>query len=541
MNQLTLSGDKVIVSFRYSPLLVEAVKSVTGRMYNKARKNWEIPAENAAEALSILELHQFSASEDVKRLAMAQRQEMALAQEIKSSPAEYTGALPLYDFQKIGARFLKSMHGALLADVPGLGKTIQTIAALEDTQRVLIFCPASLKYSWEQEVKKWEPRAITQVIDGDRKEREQQWKFKAVKYVIANYELLLHDYSVIPKEWEAIVCDEATRISNPMAKTVKALKTLKATKKIALTGTPISNSPQDVFSIIDWIAPRYLGSYFQFIDRYCVKEPTYHRIVGYRNLKELGDKISRFMLRRTKEEVLTDFPSKTVNSVIFDLSKDEQKLYDAVRLQILSEIKQLQIEKRTLSIIPVKMLRLKQVTGHPSLLGEDLIPSAKLQVLEDILHPVIEAGEKAIVFTQFSEMAKIIHATRHDASLIYGDVAAEERQRIVNDFNTNPDRKVLVMTEAGAYGLNLQAASYVVHYDMPWSIAKLMQREDRAHRIGQSKPVTVYTLIARDTIDEYVAKVLHKKQKISVEILQDVDRLEAEGINDDDIKAILRL
>ena len=269
----------------------------------------------------------------------------------------------------------------------------------------------------------------------------------------------------------------------------------------------------------------------------------WRRVIGYKNLDELAQKIERITLRRTKEEVLKDFPPKTINNVVFDLTKDEKKLYKEIQQLLTAEIKELLVDERTLGIIPVKMLRLKQVTNHYSLVTGQKMFCTKLITLKDLLMPVIKSGEKAIIFTQFAEMAKILYAELGDylPLMIYGDVDSEDRQIAVKKFNEDPKRQVIIMTEAGAYGLNLQAASFVFHYDMPWSVAKLMQREDRAHRIGQTKPVTVYNLIARNTIDEYVASVLNRKNKTSVKILQDQERLEESGLSTEDIMNILRI
>lgn len=548
MNHINFRDNKLVVTFKYDPALVAAVKSITGRIFVKKHSHWEIPAENALEAITVLQKHGFTPTLEAKRLADAQRAEIAISEEIKAIPAEYTGELPLYDFQKTGAKFLKTLPHVLLADVPGLGKTIQTIAATEGCHNRLVFCPKSLQYSWEEEIKKWCPGESVLVVSGNKLDRSSCWRSYA-GWTIANYELLLHDYDLIKNHesdhgpWEIIVADEATRISNPAAKTTKLLKTLKGKKRVALTGTPISNSPEDIFSIIDWICPGYLGTYYQFLDQYTVKEPRFNRIVGYKNLSALSEKISRFMLRRTKEEVLKDFPAKTVENISFELTPEEMRLYDAVRLQIISEIKDLMVNKATLGLIPVKMLRLKQVTDHRALITGKTESSSKLEALKEILAPIAASGDKAIVFTQFAEMAKILlsELNIYQPRIIMGEISAENRQKAVEEFTNDPECKVIVMTEAGAYGLNLQAASYVVHYDAPWSVAKLTQREDRAHRIGQTKPVTIYNLIAKNTIDEYVMKILHRKQKISVDVLQDVERLEAAGIGEEDIKAILRL
>ena len=339
----------------------------------------------------------------------------------------------------------------------------------------------------------------------------------------------------------AIISDESTRISNPSAKTTKFLKQLQTKKKIALTGTPISNSPNDLYSIIDWLSPRFLGTYYQFVSRYCITDARYpSMILGYQNLSELKWRVSRFILRRSKEEVFTDFPSKTISNIVFDLSEEERELYDNIRNLIWEELEALTITKQSLATIPVKMLRLKQATDHPALIS-DLKKSSKMETLQELLKGIVESGEKVIIFSQFAEMATKILDETSASLIIHGEVPSEKRQQIVNLFNTEPFYRVLIMTEAGAYGLNLQAASYVIHYDSPWSVAKLMQREDRAHRIGQTKSVTVYNLIARKTIDEYVLKKLHKKQKLAVELLQDVERLEAQGIDEEDIKSILRI
>ena len=190
---------------------------------------------------------------------------------------------------------------------------------------------------------------------------------------------------------------------------------------------------------------------------------------------------------------------------------------------------------------PVKMLRLKQVTDDARLIGTERIQySTKMNTLHEILKPILDSGDKAIVFTQFAQMADLlIEDTKWPC--IQGSTKTEDRQRIVDEFNAKEGSGVLVMTEAGAYGLNIQGASYIIHFDAPWSIAKLEQREGRAHRMGQTKPVTVYNLIAKGTIDEYVASVLHRKSVNANEVLGDSLRLEAAGLSDEDIKSILRI
>jgi len=341
--------------------------------------------------------------------------------------------------------------------------------------------------------------------------------------------------------FKTIIADESTRISNPNSKTSKNLCKLKTKKKVALTGTPVSNSPLDIYATINWLSPGYFGFITQFKEKYCIMDPNsrFERVLAYKNLNELASRISRFMLRRTKEEVLNDFPLKTVNNITFELSESERNSYDGVKEQIIEEVEKLTINPKSLNLIPVMMLRLKQAVNDFRLLGNQYVGSTKLTILKDIIQEIVENGDKVLVFTQFAEMAKILHDEINNSTIIHGDIDSQDRQARVNEFNIQGGPDVMIMTEAGAYGLNLQAANYVIMYDMPWSVAKLRQREDRAHRIGQKKPVTVYNLIAKGTIDEYVQKVLHRKQKASVDILDDKDRLEAAGISKEDVKNIL--
>lgn len=553
MKFINIKNNKIVPSFKYDPDVVMAIKSIDGRVWNKINKQWEIPLENLDEAISILTPLGFIPSSFVLEMVKKQKEFLDKISLIRQSDEKYSGSLPLFDFQHKGATFLKNMPFALLADVPGLGKSIQTIAATEGDEQVLIFCPASLKYNWKGEIEKWVKDSKVLVIDGNKRERTDQWVLskhpkKYYKFTIANYELLLHDFDLIKDHpWGTIVCDEATRIANPRAQTTQNIYALKSKKRIALTGTPISNSPEDIFGVFHWLIPGYLGTYSQFQKKYCDMQDSgwgYSKITGFRNMEILREKVGRFMLRRTKEEVFKDFPPKLVEDIVFSLSESERKMYTLIKEQVVAEIAKLgDLDTRTLSIIPVKMLRLKQCTGHTELVSADKGESSKVDALKALLEPIIASGEKAIIFTQFSEMLQILRREleKYNPWVIWGEVDSADRMKAVQEFNNKEGGAVIIMTEAGAYGLNMQSASYVFHYDAPWSIAKLQQREDRAHRIGQNKPVTVYNLIAKNTIDEYVMKVLHRKQKVSVDILKDAERLEDMGLSKEDIDEILRL
>lgn len=541
--------------FRYEENIVRLIKTITGRSFDKSTKRWFIPCYHVVETMEKLGRIGFSFRSEVheyKAQLLAHRQNIERAKESETAYSGSYGAV-LRPYQKKGVAFLRVAGRALLADQMGLGKTLQVIAAGEGADANLILCPATNKYGWADEVKKWAPAELAVVIDGSPENRARLWQTPGAKWFIVNYELLLRpgDLAQMRRPWGMVACDEATRISNGKAKTVVALKTLPAKRRYALTGTPISNRPDDIWSIVDWLLPGYLGTWTQFIEQYAVFDSwegdTRGNIIGFTDLQGLAERLKPVMLRRLKEEVLHELPKKTVKDVVFELSEHEAKVYDAVRANILGDLKSDvlgKIDRSTLSMITVKMTRLQQVTDHVSLVGEGA-ESTKLEILMEKIGEAISSGGKSLVFTRFAEMAKIISKRLESDGIghrvIMGEVAHEDRQTFVNDLNNDPEVKVLIGTEAAAYGLNLQGASYVFMYDLPWSISKTLQREDRAHRMGQTKPVTVYNLIAKGTIDSYVLNVISKKRKLANEVLQDDVRLEDAGITEEDIKGILGL
>lgn len=527
------------LSFPYSLDTIKIIKAIPGRKFDPSTKKWSVPKIHAEKLTPLLLLFP---REVANEIVLEARKNAAEREDARKGL--YTGDLPLFEFQKEGAVFLEKSRFALLADTPGCGKTIQTIAALDQEQHTtLIVCPASLKYMWQEEIKKWRPDWVTTVITGTKEKRTALWQSWS-NIFIANYELLLHDKDIMPTEWYTIVSDESTRLANTQTKGHAALRALRSVKRIALTGTPVSNSPSDLFGIFTWLSPGYLGTFTQFSDMH-LEFNQWGSVSGFKNLDALKKAIAPYTLRRTKEQVLKDFPAKLEQVVAFDLFKEEAPLYTSIKKQLHDELsaKLFSKDPETLAIAPVLMLRLKQATDHPSLVTDDtaLHPfSAKFDVLCETLLPILKSGEKVLIFTQFASMAKKLCALLPEIFpdqiplLIEGAVSAEDRQKAVETFQSDPTRQIFILTEAGASGLTLTAASYVVHYDLSWSVAKKTQREDRAHRIGQTKPVTVYTLVAKDTIDEYVQKVLARKQETADELLVDTARF-----NSDDWQTIL--
>lgn len=556
----------LIISFDYDPALITILGNFNGRKYNAKTKEWSVPKIHILEVLDSLLSLGFEIDDKIKEeyvYAIKRKKKIAKLLASEFNEAENTAFkninLPLFNFQKVGAGFLCATKSALLGDEPGLGKSIQTLAttSIKKAKKVLIFCPSSLKLSWSEEIEKWMPDKKRLVISGEKKQRYLLWSDNDAEYTIANYELLIRDIDLIKKtKWDFIIADEATRLSNPVAKQSKLIKTIDATCKIALTGTPLNNKVEDLWNILDFCLPGLLGNYWNFTEKYCTKEKFRIRsvkdgrgrivtkIVGYKNLSELKRFIACNMLRRRKIDVLKELPEKIYENVYIELKEEEKKVYDAIKKEISKELEEYEINKvledKYLSNVVVKMVRLKQAVDSLELISNHKM-SSKLDTLKELLKDIMHNESKAVIFTQFVGMSNILERelSEYEPLLITGEVCNEDRQKNVNLFQEENNHKLMIMTEAGAYGLNLQRASYIIHYDLPWSISKMEQREGRCHRIGQKNAVTIYSMIATDTIDEYVHKVLMKKQKLSQEILGDKEKVKKVKMTKTDIKNIL--
>jgi SNF2 family DNA or RNA helicase len=523
-----IQGNKphshVILSFDYDPKVVYFVKSLPDRKFIPANKKWKVGMRTFFDHYNRFEKIGFIISDGIKELYEEDKKlKIDLKALLSADDAEFDTKLPLLHYQRVGAKFLATAGSAVLGDDVGLGKTIQTIAVMEANKveelPSVIFCPAILKYQWEAEIKKFVPDANIQVIDGNAFQRAGQWK-NAKTYFIANYELLLRDFEyLISRNWNYIIADEATRISSASAKTTKAIKKLEAKHRIALTGTLISNRAEEAWSVVDFVAPGELGRYWDFLTRYCLKN-MWGGIQGYQNLDELNRRLKRYMIRRTKEEVLTELPDKIISDVPIELLPEEKELYKQLKKELLFDIKPELLDKVENPVLIqntlVKMTRLRQLCDSMELLGQGT-SSSKLEALKTILESVKD--KKVIIFTEFSKMADILQREIPGSLKITGDVSNDMRQEILKSFNTMYTRNILIMSSAGKFGLNIQAASVVIHYDQPWSLASVIQREGRAHRMGQKENVLIYNLLCRGTMDMYIRTGLRKKQQLSDRIL----------------------
>lgn len=531
MQTVTTKRDKLVIEFPYDARTVSIVQTFDGREFDKTKKLWKVPtvqAQRVVEALWPLGFQFDEKSLEIYNLLrrIHWKSEKMKNGEFSTKEVEILDALklPLFGYQRNCVGFMKVVGSGLIGDQPGLGKTLQSLAftRLVEAKKVLIFCPMTIKGSWTEEIDKWVPGSTVTVIGGDKKKRETQWKQDTLYYV-CNYDLLLRDLDLMKsQEWDVIIADEATKLSNPKAKTTESIKKLKAKHKVALTGTPLNNTPEDVWSIMDWVQPGLLGNNFQFMTEYTVKD-DYGGVGGYKNLSKLREKLDPYMIRRLKRDVLHELPPKLFENIYVDFSLSERRIYTALQQAIKEELRVLGVRNpKYLSEARVKMTRLKQLTNTCELItGEQ--KSSKLEALKEVLQFALAGEEKAIIFTQFRQMALILmrELAEYRPLLIAGGVAEEQRTANRHAFNNDDIHRLLIMTSAGDMGLNLQRATSVVHYDLPWSVSKLEQREDRAHRHGQKNNVTIYKLIVNDSIDEYILDILSKKKDTSETILGD--------------------
>ena len=548
------NNNAIEISFRYDPKLVSFVKTLDGRKYNAGTKSWFIPLAGSSVSVEQLARKGFTIE---PALLVAMEADVKLAKEAEAiavmDDAEFTSPLPLFPYQKVGASFLYQIGSGLMGDEMGLGKTIMALAVAEKSQaeKVLIFCPASVKWQWAGEIEKFlypegAPEGEIVVVEGSKHTRDlmlqdqvvirrESWKGKAngwrskagARFFIVNYELLLRNFEAMNcREWDMIIADEATKISNATAKQAKAIKRLRAKRRIAMTGTPVSNRANEVWNIVDFIQPGAFGNYYAFLQHYCLKN-QWGGVFGYRNMDELRERLKRYMIRRMKVDVLPELPEKIMTDLPFEMTEEEIALYKRLKKEILFEIEHHDIAKvenpMTIQYTLVKMLRLRQLADSMELLGHNT-QSSKMTVLKEKLEEVFanNGGRKAIVFTQFAEMADILERelAEYKPLKISGTIKEEYRD-VVAKFNEMDDHRVLIMTSAGQFGLNIQRASVIFHYDQEWSLAKMQQRDGRAHRIGQKDTVLVYNLLAKGTVDYYVKKILHAKAELSNQILGD--------------------
>ncbi len=459
-------------------------------------------------------------------------------------------------YQTEGYKWLRTVEsggfGGILADDMGLGKTLQMIAVFlawkQEGQKgtSLVVCPASLVYNWKEELTRFAPELSAETLTGAQKERKEKiGRYQEWDVLITSYDLLkrdIHEYEGC--QFRGQVLDEAQYIKNHTTAAAKAVKLIHSQVRYALTGTPIENRLSELWSIFDYLMPGFLYTYEDF--RKNVETP----IVKNQD-QQVSDNLRRmtapFIMRRLKKDVLKDLPDKLEKVCYAAFDTKQQKLYDGqvVHMQaMLEEQADAEFGQNKLKIL-AELTRLRQVCCDPSLLYEAYDGgSAKREACMELVSQAIEGGHRMLIFSQFTSMLELLEQDLKAAHIewykITGETAKEKRIELVRDFNEGTVPVFLISLKAGGTGLNLTGADVVIHYDPWWNLAVQNQATDRAHRIGQKNIVTVYKLIAKNSIEEKILEMQEAKKHLADEILSgEMGGLSA--LTKDELMALLRI
>ena len=439
----------------------------------------------------------------------------------------------LREYQKTGFRWLKTLDsygfGGILADDMGLGKTIQVIALLLDERNrepdtsALIVCPASLVYNWENEIHQFAPTLKVRTISGTAQEREELLNAASEgEILVTSYDLLKRDIAFYEeKEFRFQIIDEAQYIKNASTQSAKAVKSVNARTRFALTGTPIENRLSELWSIFDFLMPGFLFSYQRFKKEY---ELPIVRDQDEACLKGLHRMIGPFIMRRLKKDVLKELPDKLENVIYSGFEKEQKDLYTANAWQVRQQLEQAGDGGSDRIQILAQLTKLRQICCDPHLCYSNYNgSSAKLETCIDLIRNGVEGGHKILLFSQFTSMLEIIEKRLKKEGIAYyiltGATPKEERLHMVNSFKDDGVPVFLISLKAGGTGLNLTAADVVIHYDPWWNVAAQNQATDRTHRIGQEKQVTVFKLITKGTIEENILKLQESKKNLAEQII----------------------
>jgi superfamily II DNA or RNA helicase len=433
----------------------------------------------------------------------------------------------LLPYQERGAIFAACRGRVVLADDMGLGKTVQALAATEmlrrrrGIQRVLVVAPASVKHQWKTEIEKFTDLPA-QVIEGLLPRRRQLYATPAF-FNLSSYELVLKDvrymHELAP---DLIILDEAQRIRNWTTATARTIKQLKSRYAFVLTGTPLENKLEELFSVVEFIDGRRLGPAFRFLDEHRTEDED-GKLIGYRGLDRIHDQLAPILLRRTRQEVLKDLPKRTDQIRHVELTLQQAEPYWEQH-DILAALMRKWERQGWLSEIDQKrilccLVNMRMLCNSTFLFDKQTNHSPKLAEFREIVRELaIEEGRKVVVFSEYERMTHLAGQELEKLGIgfvsLHGGVPSRNRGALMEKFRRDPECRVFLSTDAGGVGLNLQAASAVVNFEPPWNPARLEQRIGRVHRLGQAHPVHVVHLLTKGSIEERVWETLKLKKSL---------------------------
>jgi len=430
----------------------------------------------------------------------------------------------LYPYQKEGVDFGLHKHAVLIGDEMGLGKTLQAIALavlkkeLYGFNNILVVTLASLKEQWKREIERFTSEKAV-IVAGTASKRQEIYTGDASFFKITNYEAVLRDVTIISRlRPDLVILDEAQRIKNFNTKTADAVKRLPRKHAMVLTGTPLENKLEDVYSIVQFLEPGMLSPLWQFAaDHFMLSRKKKGRILGYRNLDLLHNKLKSIVIRRRKEEVLSDLPEEVVNNYYLNLTVEQAEIHAGYAQLLMPLLNKKFLTPLDHQRIMMLLLKMRRVCDSTYLVDRDTNISPKLKELEGILDElVIQNKRKVVLFSEWTTMTYLIakRLSQNGISFVElsGKIPVKKRQALIDEFTHNPDCNVFLSTDAGGTGLNLQAADCVINFELPWNPSRINQRVGRVNRIGQkSRCVNVVNLITKNSIEEKILAGLQLK------------------------------
>ncbi len=557
---LSVSTEWEQEGMRLSPADLQRLTTATGRFVKLPDGGWvRLDAEAVAAAqetmadlgldgltpinqkVSLLHAAQLDDAA-LDRLGAAQakalRQRLAGFTGVKTTPLPATVQADMRPYQKSGYDFLCHLSrlrlGGVLADDMGLGKTLQTLAWIawlreqsgRKSRPSLVICPASVLHNWQRESSRFTPHLKVLILESGAARHNLRKQIPEHDLIVTNYALLRRDLEALQKfEFRALILDEAQFIKNPTAQVTQCVKQLESDLRLALTGTPLENRLLDLWSIVDFVQPGYLGNQAHFLETYEPKgngeDAAWSQKVAR---KRLASKVRPIMLRRLKRQVAQDLPERIEVRRDCELGELQRKLYLAELRRSRDKVMQAVAEQgvaRSKMHVLAALTRLRQICCHPSLVGNDA-ESGKTETLFELLEPLLAEGQKVLLFSQFVQMLEILERDCRQREIPTHILTGETKRRheVVGAFQEDPNAGVFLLSlRAAGTGLNLTTASYVVLYDPWWNPAVEAQAIDRSHRIGQTRTVNAYRLIAPGTVEEKIWELQQRKAQTISDVL----------------------
>ncbi len=441
--------------------------------------------------------------------------------------------VPLFPYQRKGVFFAALAGRSLIADEMGLGKTLQAIATAElyknelGINRVLIVCPTSLKYQWKSEIEKFTDSSV-HVMEGTLLKRKVQYEATDAFYVIVSYHTMTNDLDLLNKmEADMVILDEAQRIKNWKTKVSQQIKKLVTPHAIVLTGTPLENKLEELYSITQFIDVFRLGPMYRFLNQYQTTDDS-GKVIGYKNLHEITKILSDILIRRTKKEVLSQLPKRMDKNLFVPMTQEQMEIHNELGDNVAKLVNKWRrysfLNEADRKRLILSLSQMRMVCDSSFILDQKTRHDTKIEEVMNILDEFLEnSDEKVVIFSQWERMTRLVANELNERGIkfenLHGGIESRKRKDLLDNFRDDPNSKVFLSTDAGGVGLNLQAASLMINMDIPWNPAILEQRIARIYRLGQERNVSIINLVSTGTIEHKMLDVLKFKGAMAEGVL----------------------